>query len=519
MAFLLPFVAALLFAGYTDNRWEDFYITYRCSKNLALGNGLVYQPGERVHAFTSPLGTLIPAGLCCLAGANHDRMVIWLFRLMSAIALGVASFFAWRICGLLELGGLATASVVGLFSLDAKTLAFSINGMETGFLLLFLLVSIHGMLDSSRHQIQRVGLAWAGLMWTRPDGIIYIGALSLTMLWFNLPRGRSRTQTLHTWVRAGALCTILYAPWILWTWFYYGSPVPNTVMAKGAFIGWRNAFASVARFPGRCLIGGHTIADAYLPAYADMGGWPYSAFWVAHVIGLLASLSWMLTFLSREARALSLSCLLIAMYLNFNSAFPWYYPGMTSISILVLGALLDTLAKQRAILRHLSLILATGLLCLQCALTLAGAYQLRVQQHEIEDGVRIPIGLFLKANAREGDTVATEPLGYIGYYSQLKMYDFLGLCAPEVVRIRTQLGVPAYNLIVRGLRPTWIVLRNNEWQLFLKNDPGLLNKYDVAAHVNVLSRLESYGYVPGAGFIGFDREYYVLHMKPHAKWP
>ena len=55
-------LSPLGYALYTDHIWEDFFITFRHSENLARGDGLVYQPGERVHGFTSPLGVLLPAG-------------------------------------------------------------------------------------------------------------------------------------------------------------------------------------------------------------------------------------------------------------------------------------------------------------------------------------------------------------------------------------------------------------------------------------------------------------------------
>lgn len=38
------------FALYTHHIWEDYYITYRAGKNLALGHGLVFTPGQRVHS-------------------------------------------------------------------------------------------------------------------------------------------------------------------------------------------------------------------------------------------------------------------------------------------------------------------------------------------------------------------------------------------------------------------------------------------------------------------------------------
>lgn len=60
--FLGVFFLAVGWVSYTDHVWEDYFITYRASKNLAEGNGLTYTVGERVHSFTSPLGVLWHAG-------------------------------------------------------------------------------------------------------------------------------------------------------------------------------------------------------------------------------------------------------------------------------------------------------------------------------------------------------------------------------------------------------------------------------------------------------------------------
>ena len=43
--FLLFFLCAMGFAAYTHHAWEDYWITFRSSRNLAEGNGLVFQPG------------------------------------------------------------------------------------------------------------------------------------------------------------------------------------------------------------------------------------------------------------------------------------------------------------------------------------------------------------------------------------------------------------------------------------------------------------------------------------------
>ena len=80
------FLVALAFAIYTQHVWEDYWITFRCSQNLATGHGLVFTPGERLHTFTSPLGVLLPAGFSWLTGNQSDELALWLFRLTSIAA-------------------------------------------------------------------------------------------------------------------------------------------------------------------------------------------------------------------------------------------------------------------------------------------------------------------------------------------------------------------------------------------------------------------------------------------------
>src|ERR1017187_142485 len=203
LVFAGVFAIALSFAAYTNHAWEDYYITYRVSKNLATGHGLVYTVGERVHAFTSPINVLVPAALSVITGNASDGLVPWLFRIVSAAVL-------------------AAAAMVGLFSLDAKIVDFSINGQETAFMMFFLALTLHALTVPSRWTILKLGLAWTGLMWTRPDGFIYFGAVALGFVLFNAgqPIAQSRLRLLKVFLCAGAITTVLYSPWVLWAWHY-----------------------------------------------------------------------------------------------------------------------------------------------------------------------------------------------------------------------------------------------------------------------------------------------------------
>src|SRR5437868_10035324 len=81
---VIAVIVCLGFAAFTGHAWEDYFITFRASLNLATGHGLVFQPGERVHSFTSPLGTLLPALFAFGGDENVALRALWCLRLVSA---------------------------------------------------------------------------------------------------------------------------------------------------------------------------------------------------------------------------------------------------------------------------------------------------------------------------------------------------------------------------------------------------------------------------------------------------
>ena len=63
-----------------------------------------------------------------------------------------------------------------LIAVEFKSVAFSMNGQETGLMLFFLAWTLRSPSLGADFHWKSLGLAWAGLQWTRPDGCVFIAA-------------------------------------------------------------------------------------------------------------------------------------------------------------------------------------------------------------------------------------------------------------------------------------------------------------------------------------------------------
>ena len=232
--FIALYAIAIGFAFYTDHRWEDWYITYRASKNMAMGYGLVFTVGERVHSFTSPIGTLIPVFWAYVTQLN-DEAVIWLFRFTCAVPFALTGVQLLRIAQHLNFTRTVTLLMIGLFAINILMVDFTINGMETAFMMVLLVYFTRILIDPPKHLLRTLALVMAALMYTRPDSFIYAGTIGLGFLMFSPElneKVQTRWQFIAIMLKAAAIAAILYLPWVIGVWMYYGSPIPHTITAK-----------------------------------------------------------------------------------------------------------------------------------------------------------------------------------------------------------------------------------------------------------------------------------------------
>ncbi|TFH35571.1 MAG: hypothetical protein E4G99_06990, partial [Anaerolineales bacterium] len=201
---------------------DDAYITFRYSQNLLNGNGLVFNAGEAVLGTTTPLYALLLSLAAAPIGGSQAPY--------PAIALGINAIADGLTCLLLlRLGrrvGYPNAGVVTgiLWAISPMSVTFAIGGMETSVFILILMGSLYMY---STHRLVPAALLAAFSLLTRPDALIaVIPLLGIRLL--TLLRKKPDRPSLLEILSFGLPLAI----WGLIGYLYYGSPIPQSVMAK-----------------------------------------------------------------------------------------------------------------------------------------------------------------------------------------------------------------------------------------------------------------------------------------------
>jgi hypothetical protein len=524
--FVLACAVPLAFGIYTQHAWEDYYITFRASRNLATGHGLVFNAGDRLQTFTSPIGALLPALASFLTGNGSETTALWFYRALCIPAFALAATLLFATTFRLRYPTLASVALVGWLVTDAKSIDFVINGMETAFLLLGFAYTFWAMFGARARPWLHLGAAWGLLMWTRPDSFVYIGLFASAVFLFNQPdtTARDRDAWLQLFLRAAVVAAILYLPWFLFAWSYYSSPVPHTILAKSTAPGVKGlaGFWQFFRHPldlARSLVS-HAL---FMPTFFGFGGWPVPVRRAVQIAAIACAVAWVIPGLRTETKAASFTLLGSLLYLSYFPPFPypWYLCLPALLGFLSLSG---SLAQGLSVAQKTAFPTARGLLefslvvvwlmsmLVNTWLTAQSARQLKLQQAIIETGNRREIGLWLREHAAAGDAVLLEPLGYIGYFSGLKTYDLMGLSSREVIKLRG-LGFGRIGALSAELHPEWLVLRPNEIVDISETHPRLLDEqYIRVRDFDVLDRVARLP-IYGRGYLEFDSVFIIFHRQ------
>jgi hypothetical protein len=450
---------------------EDALITLRYAKNLWDGWGFVYNPAEHILGATSPLWTLLTSPI---VGLFTFELASKLIALVGTLFFASSAIVSLRLCNLWRLTPTTRFVLLSILSLHPTLVNFSVSGMETPLFVLLLVLSLYEL----SQQRQLTAFLFAGLLiLTRPEGVIWFGCVFC----YVLVKDRR-----FPW-KESLVSTLTVAPWIGFAWLYFGSPIPQSAIAKSNWISNEITVIDLLWRPSSLYAKWLGFSGISFPSLPSLAQGLLAIVWAAFfVVGIIIAYRLQLN----PILLLSAFFLAYMAFYYFGNArvFEWYWmPGIFSVAFVIalaLGTVIEissnTLLKNPRSSMLGCVFVSIAFFVLMSALLAYKMEGFRISQYR-SDTVSRPLGEYLARCADAQATIMLEPIGYIGYFSGKRIIDLAGLVSPQFASIR-QKQQPGWMIErIREMRPEYIVLRSYEVpsnQFFASGDAPLFTNHN-----------------------------------------
>ncbi len=427
--------------------YDDPFITYRYAHNLAHGVGFVYNPGEHILSTTTPLFTLILAGLSAIWPGDDLQLIPGLAVALGAISLPLGGLCLW------DLGKQWQSEAVGWVGLllyPTFPLVVSTLSSETPLYLTFCLATFASY---QRRNYPRTALCAALAALTRPDGLLLVIPLAFDHILRRRP---------IPWKAIGIYLTLILA-WAIFAWGYFGSPLPVTLAAKQ---NQGNLAISIGFAAGIFSI---------LERYA---AWPYLLAGLLSLAGVISALTRPVISPSSEPDAPDPTAPVLILWwgLLYFMAYAalgvtryfWYYAPLVPPFFVALGLGLDQCmnlirwiaSRQNSPLHrhHLFPIVPAAAILGLLLITQAGDLWQVQGSPDPRLAFFRPVGQWLAQNTSPQASVGALEVGIIGYYAQRPMVDFAGLIQPDIAAQLTTTYEEAAIWAVDQYQPDYLAL-------------------------------------------------------------
>ncbi len=487
-AFLIAAIGMLLrivFWIYTQRYWEDALITCLHSENMASGFGLTHvRPGEPpLHGFTSPLSVLVPL----IGDLIHVGFGVEFLKLVSIPASALTVFFMLGICihKKVRLAPPLTIVAMGFVAFEHHQILWGMAGMETQLAVLILIMSVYYTMTLKAVPL---GISLGLCMLVRPDYAFWTIIAGLYVL-ANRPK---------TFVKVAGVALAVYLPWIIFTTAYYGSPLPNTIVAKGlGYTKWWEKVDVVNLFTIKrhtWLVLSEQLHVHLGPMFAGHGASLHLFFTngpespIANIMFLFAVIGTLVILFKRQWVLWPLVAVVVVYSVYYIYLVPvifgWY--KMPYIATLLLICLCG-IQYATSWIRNIKVRNAVnwGYACVYLGLFVSvlpiSFYTERMIQHYIENDVRKEAGLYIREHIKPDEAVGCEPLGYMGYYSRANIYDWPGLASRTVVAWSKEQPPERRSLenMCKDLQPEYLFLRDMEVLYHFKTNDWIKENYHV----------------------------------------
>lgn len=423
VAYVLLAVATLLLFWRATQTWDlnndDAYITLTYAKNLAAGNGFVYNAPPPGLGTTSPLLALTAGALGWLLPFDVARMAC----LYTAALLAISAWLIMRFRNVFELT-LLQALFIALLWIHSR---FAYLGSEVCLFLFLLLLTL--LLDTYKWRFA-AGICCGLLFLARGEGAL-LGPLLVLRAFLEM-RG-TRDDWFKAWFMDSAKLTagagIVVLAWALYAVPLFGTIFPNTLGAK----------MKHGRLPGMPL-----FPEGLWRAMIDEWGteftprhwwlaWLRIGYWILAAAGLLVLIrsrvlkwhvAWVLLFFVAYAA------------LRVPAAVWWYRIPIYWIWLAAMGAGLALMWQWRPRRSSLTAVWkvarAVMTFVIICGTAIVEVIVALTFQGDPRATPYLAAAQWLNQRVAPQDILATHEVGYLGYYTSMKIIDLAGLTTPEI---------------------------------------------------------------------------------------
>ena len=230
-AFILIFIRILFYAWCSD----DAYHAYVMSANLLAGKGFTPTPGIRVNVSTCPLWTLVVT----------LGMIVWnnpyaIGMILNLLFSGTALFMLLRFIYKKDDWFIFLVAVTAVLCISKTYLSYTTSGLENAQILMlssFYLTVLFKNEYFSKKELFKIALIEGLIAFTRMDCALIFSFTSAYVFLFRYKKdekdsGGFSLKKLFEVIPTALLGLLPFILWELFSWFYYGSFVPNTALAK-----------------------------------------------------------------------------------------------------------------------------------------------------------------------------------------------------------------------------------------------------------------------------------------------
>ncbi len=412
---------------------DDAFITFRYVRNMLAGHGLVYNVGERVEGYTNFLWAMLIAAPTALgADIVRSAKVLGFLSGVGTLVLvtAIARTYMGRIHTALLLLPAALLAANGSFAM------WSLGGLETVFFtfLLTLITFVYLRAEDSGAPYA-CGFLFSLLVMTRPDGVVFLAAMLahmvVTSVYFR--KDVSRKRLVADVVRLLLAFLVVYLPYFLWRYSYYGYLLPNTFYAKvGA-----GAASAVRGLRYTWFF----FADYGFVPIAAAAAFFYARMWSSTGGGSGRKIGFATSYLLLQVAA----CIAFVIYVGgdqlvMHRFFVPILPALYLLSLRGFGELFpreDERSKRGGSLARRAALAAACVagIIVTCLPSFVGGEHRRVFYVEKPaDADRKVVGQWLKENVGGDTTIALTAAGIVPFYSGLETIDLVGLNDVHIAR-------------------------------------------------------------------------------------